>query len=290
MHVLRAITLMVLAMAFLAGSDASIKLATRDASVGQAMFLVSLGGTLVFYAMCRIKGVPVFHRAAWHRMVLLRNGFEVVGAIGMVFGVAYVSLSVFAAILQAAPLVVTLGAAVFLKEPVGWRRWSAIGVGIIGMLMVIRPFGAGFTGWEVFPLLGISALAARDLVTRLSPTEIPALALSTWGFAAPIPVGLALFALTPQAADWSGTTLWPIAVAILVTPAGYLCVTTAMRLAPAAIVSPFRYSRLIFTTGLGIAIFGDRPDAWTLSGAGLILAAGLYTFVRERRLARAATA
>lgn len=286
--ILRAISLMILSMALLAGADAFFKLATNAAPIGQVMTLVSIGGTALFILMARVMNVRLWTRAALHPMVLLRNLFEIIGAIGMVVGLKYTPLPVFAAIIQAGPLVVTLGAAMFLKEQVGWRRWVAVGVGIVGMLMVIRPFGAAFSGWELFAVMGITALSARDLVTRLSPSEIPSLAISTWGFGATVLPGMVLWVLASQPSSFGATALWPILGAVAVTTTGYLAITTAMRMAPASIVAPFRYSRLVFTTGLGVLIFGDRPDGWTLAGSALILLAGLYTFLRERRLARAA--
>jgi drug/metabolite transporter (DMT)-like permease len=110
--------------------------------------------------------------------------------------------------------------------------------------------------------------------------------MSTWGFAAPIPIGLLLWWLSPMPTSLAPAALWPIAGAIAVTTVGYLAITTAMRMAPVSIVAPFRYTRLIFTPALGILFFGDRPDAMTLFGAGIILVAGLYTFIRERQLSR----
>lgn len=285
--ILRAISLMILSMAFLAGADVFFKLGTQAAPIGQVMAMVSLGGTLAFAVVAYFLRIPLITRDLLHPMVMLRNLFEVIGGIGMVIGLAYVSLPVFAAIIQVGPLVVTLGAALFLKEQVGWRRWMAIAVGIIGMLMVIRPFGSGFTGWELFAVMGITGLSARDLITRLSPRHIPSLAISTWGFAATLLPGVVMWSLSTRPTSLEPDALWPILGAILVTTCGYMAITTAMRMAPASIVAPFRYTRLIFTTGLGILIFGDRPDGWTLAGSALILAAGLYGFMRERKLARA---
>lgn len=285
--ILRAISLMILSMALLAGTDVFFKLATMAAPVGQVLTLVGLGGTILFIGLAQIMRVRLWTRAALHPLILLRNFFEIIGAIGMVFGLKYVPLPVFAAVLQAGPLIVTLGAALFLKEQVGWRRWMAVAVGIVGMLMVIRPFGAGFSGWELFAVMGIAGLSARDLVTRLSPPEVPALAISTWGFAVTMLPGIALWVTGSAASNFGAEAIWPILGAVVVTTSGYLAITKAMRMAPASIVAPFRYTRLVFTAGLGVVIFGDRPDFWTIAGSALILAAGLYTFVRERRLARA---
>lgn len=283
---LRAILLMILSMALLAGSDAFYKLATMTASTGQTMTFVSLGGTALFIIMATVMRVPLWTRDALHPMILLRNAFEIIGAIGLVTGIAHVSLPVFAAIIQTGPLVVTIGAAIFLKEEIGPRRWAAVAVGLFGMLLVIRPWSAQFTGWELFAVMGIAGLSGRDLVTRLSPAHIPALAISTWGFGITIPAGIILWLLSDMPSDFSASYLWFVLGAVVVTTSGYLAITTAMRLAPASIVAPFRYTRLIFTPALGMLIFGDRPDPLTYVGAAIIFAAGLYTFLRERSLAR----
>jgi drug/metabolite transporter (DMT)-like permease len=283
---LRAILLMILSMALLAGSDAFYKLATQRAPIGEAMTLVAIGGTVLFIALAMAMRVKILTRDALHPMILLRNGFEIIGAIGLVNGLAHVSLPVFAAIMQTGPLIVTIGAAIFLKEVIGPRRWFAVAAGILGMLLVIRPWSASFTGYELFAVLGIAGLSGRDLVTRLSPSHIPALAISTWGFAVTIPAGILLWSLADRPSDYSAPTLWFMLGAIVVTTLGYLAITTAMRMAPASVVAPFRYTRLLFTPALGMLIFGDRPDLMTYLGAGIIFAAGLYTFLRERALAR----
>ncbi len=286
METLRAIALMVVSMALLALSDTFLKLASGHASAGQVMVMLSVGGTALFVLVARARRVPLRVADFCHPKVLLRNLFEMIGAIGMVIGLSRIPLSLMAAIMQTAPLVVTLGAALFLREPVGWRRWSAVAVGLTGMLMVIRPFGAAFTGWEIFPVLGVTGLAARDLVTRTLPPAMPSLAVSAYGFGAVLPAGLGVLAISGAPLSGEPIVFAHMACAVVVTAAGYLAVTAAMRMAPVSSVAPFRYTRLVFTAGLGIAVFGERPDGWTWAGAALILAAGLYSFLRERRLAR----
>lgn len=286
MDTLRAIALMVASMALLAASDAFLKLASQTAPVGQVMVMLSVGATALFFALAALRGVRLSLSQAFEPKVMLRNLFEMIGALGMIVGLSKIPLSLMAAIMQTAPLVVTLGAALFLREPVGWRRWLAIGVGLVGMLMVIRPGGAGFTGWELFPVIGVTGLAARDLVTRTLPARIPSLAVSAYGFAAVLPVGLAVLLITGAPLSGEAQTFGYMTGAVAVTAAGYLAVTMAMRMAPVSSVAPFRYTRLVFTASLGMAIFGERPDGWTWAGAALILAAGLYSFLREHRLAR----
>ncbi len=285
-QILRGIGLMVLAMALLALSDVCIKLASAHMPPGQVMILLSLGGTLLFVALARLQGISVWNRAVLHPMVMWRNLSEVVAGVGLVLALAFVPLSIFAAIMQMAPLVVTIGAWALLGEKVGLRRWMAVAAGILGMMLVVRPGMEGFTPAAFFAVIAVTALGLRDLVTRLSPPGIPSISLSTWGFAVMIPVGFPLQAVMgiPLSADPAG--VWPMLGAIVVTTLGYYAITTAMRVAPVSIVAPFRYARLVFTMGLGILIFGERPDGLTLLGAAIILCAGLYTFLRERQLAR----
>lgn len=289
MQVLRAILLMILSMVFLALSDMFVKLAATRVPQGQIMLAISLGGMLLFIGLARLNGMSLLRREAFHPMVNLRNACEAVAGFGLVFGVTYVPLSTFAAIMQVAPILVVLGGAVFLREKVGWRRWAAVFTGLVGMLIVIRPGTEGFSFNVLYAVVGVSALAARDLITRLAPADVPALALSGWGFAATVPTSLLV--LWWQG-GWVGND--PIAWAhligaIAVTSTGYLLLTTAMRMAPVSIVAPFRYTRLIFTTGLGLLVFGETLDGPTMLGSGIILCAGLYTFFRERRLALAGT-
>jgi len=286
-QILRGIGLMVLAMALLALSDMFIKLTAAYMAPGQIMVLLSLGGTLVFLALARLQRARVIDPLFWHPMVMLRNVLEMVAGIGLVFALAWVPLSIFAAIMQMAPLIVTVGAWAFLGEPVGPRRWLAVAAGLLGMLLVVRPGMEGFTPAALFAVLAITALAFRDLVTRLSPQGLASITLSAWGFATTIPTGVVVMAVMGTPFQAATTFTWPIVGAVLVTALGYYAITTAMRVAPVSIVAPFRYTRLVFTMGLGVLVFGERPDPLTLLGAAIILGAGLYTFMRERRLARA---
>ncbi len=285
MQTMRAILLMIFAMALLALSDVFIKLSSQVFSPGYVMFLLSVGGTLCFMVIAKWQGANLLSRDALHPWVLARSGLEIMGGLGLVLSIGVIPLSLFAAIMQMAPLVVTLGAAVFLKEPVGLRRWLAILAGIIGMLLVIKPGTDGFEPAALFAVMGVCGLGLRDLITRLSPSHIPSISLATWGFTATIPIGFGLILVSDTPSDVTATTAWHMCAGIIVTALGYYAVTQAMRMAPAAIVSPFRYTRLIFTMSLGILIFGERPDGLTLLGAAIILSAGLYALYRERKLA-----
>ena len=288
MQTIRAILVMIVAMALLALSDLFVKLSSQHAPLGQVMFAMSAGGTGLYLAYARIIGQNVWSRDALHPMVIVRNACEAVAGVTLIIGIAAIPLNTFAAIVQVAPILVVLGGALFLKEQVGWRRWAAVLAGLIGMLIVVRPWDAAFSPYTILAVIGVSALAIRDLVTRLSPPHIPALALSVWGFASALPVTLLFLLIENKPLSFTQPALWFIGLCVLVTTAGYFAITTAMRMAPVSIVAPFRYTRLVFTTTLGLVFLGEELDRFTMIGAAIILCAGIYTFVRERHLALAA--
>ncbi len=285
MENLRASAFMVAAMAGFALEDALIKLLAATIPTGQIMLALGLLGTLGFAALAALQGVAPLTRAAMHPVVLTRCGAELTGTLAFITALSLVPLAVASAILQALPLVVTMGAALILREPVGWRRWTAIAVGLGGMLMILRPFAASFDPNALFAVVAVVALALRDLLARRVPAAMHTLQLALLGFAAIVPAGVALLALgqTPVAPGWREAALMAGILALGMT--SYIAITLATRRGEVAVVAPFRYSRLVFAMAVGAMLFGERPDGWTLAGSALIIASGLYTFARERRLA-----
>ncbi|MFZ5750443.1 MAG: DMT family transporter [Pseudomonadota bacterium] len=284
------IFLMVAAMAGFALEDMFVKLAARDMPVGQILTIMGAIGAPVFALIARLQGARLITPALWSRPVLLRNGGELVGTFGYISAVALTPLATASAILQALPLVVTMGAALFLGAKVGWRRWSAILAGFLGVLIVLRPGAGDFEPASLLAVLGVAGLALRDLATRTVPRETSSMVLSAYGFAMTVPLGLAMLALGPApVAVGTQGALW-LTGALAMGLGGYWAIVEAMRLGEIAVVTPFRYARLLFALILGALVFAEYPDAWTLTGAALIIASGLYTFTRERALSRRAAA
>ena len=280
------IILMVAAMAGFAVEDMFVKAVSARLPVAQILLVLGATGAAVFAALAMRRGQRPWSRALLTRPVLLRNGGEVVGTLGYVTAIALTPLASAAAILQALPLVVTMGAALFLGERVGWRRWSAIVAGFLGVLMVIRPGLAGFRPESLFALVGVLGLATRDLATRATPRDVSSLQLSVWGFAVLVPVSAVLLALGPGPVAMTGPDIAVLAGALAAGVGGYYALTEASRLGEMSVVTPFRYVRLIFALALGLAVFREVPDGWTLAGGGVIIASGLYTVARERALSR----
>lgn len=290
MENLRGSILMVLAMAGFSIEDMFIKRLAVNLPVGQILIFLGIGGAIIFAVIARSQGNRLFSRDLISRPVLLRNFGELVGTIGFVTAIALTPLSSASAILQATPLAVTLGAALFLGESVGWRRWSAILVGFCGVLMVIRPGLQGFEPASLFAVQGVIGLAIRDLATRAVPRSISSMQLSTYAFATLVPAGLILLSISgtptvPTAVDWRDFSF-----AMITGVAAYYAIVAAMRLGDVAVITPFRYSRLVFALIIGTTLFDERPDIWTLTGAAIIIASGIYTFLRERHQARRSVA
>lgn len=283
---LRGSILMVAAMAGFAIEDMFLKIAARSMPVGQMLIIFGLAGTLVFAWMAQARGQRVLQPAVLSRAIVLRALCEVAGRLGYTLAIVFTELSSASAILQATPLVVVAGAALIFGEKVGWRRWAAITVGFIGVLIVLRPASDTFELASLFAVLGTLGFAGRDLATRAAPKGFSNVQLGVYGFFVLIPTGAVLLAVTGGAAVPTVAGGLALAGAIGVGIAAYYGLTAAMRVGEISVVTPFRYTRLLFALVLAVLVFGERPDALTLIGSGIIIASGLYAVLRERRLAR----
>ena len=284
---------MVLAMLGFAIEDMLIKQMAGALPTGQILAMLGLGGGIIFAMACRMQGASLLARDVMHPMVLLRNVGEVFGTVGYVSAVVLTPISSASAIFQATPLFVTLGAALFLQESVGWRRWAAIAVGFCGVLLIIRPGLDAFQPASLFAVQGVIFLGIRDLATRRIPRSVSSMRLSTYAFAVIVPTGLILMAIMgDQFIIPSGTDTYRVAGSVAAGVLGYYALVTATRLGDMSHIAPFRYARLVFALIVGTTVFGERPDAATLIGAAIIVGSGTYAAIREgqRRRASLATA
>ncbi|KIN64854.1 putative transporter, RhaT family, DMT superfamily [Sulfitobacter noctilucicola] len=283
---IRGAVLMVLAMLGFAIEDSFIKLLSDTVSVGQILVMLGIGGSLAFGAVVLMQGRALFSRDMLSLPIGLRALGEMVGTVAFVSAISLTPISSASAILQATPLVVTLGAALFLAEPVGWRRWSAICVGLFGVLLIIRPGMDSFQPLSLLAVIGVFMLALRDLATRRTPATFSTMQLSFLGFVVLIPAGSALMAASGSLVVLPGGVQWLFFLgALFIGLFAYYGIVAAMRVGEVSFVTPFRYSRLVFALVIGVTIFDESPDALTLIGAFIIVASGIYTVWRERRLA-----
>jgi S-adenosylmethionine uptake transporter len=190
------------------------------------------------------------------------------------------------AILQALPLSIALAAAIFFNEPLGHRRITAILIGFIGVLIIVRPGFAEFSAYSLLGLVAVAFVTLRDLTARqLSPSVASVLV----AFVASIAITLTGAIGVVLTQTWRPPTSFEfgtLALAAVFLMIGYYCAVATMRIGDVAIVSSFRYTVMLWAITLGWLVFGDIPDLWTFLGICIILMAGLFTIWRERKLAK----
>ncbi|MCC1491040.1 DMT family transporter [Cognatishimia sp. F0-27] len=286
---LRGALFMCLAMLGFGIEDALFKAAVNTGTVspGQATIVFGLVAMALSAVLARRAGVPLWSAEYLRGPLLIRTGFELVGRLFFALSLIYAGLATTSVILQAAPLVVVLGAALVLGERVGPRRWAALGVGFAGVLLILRPDTEGFDTAIWLAILGMIGFAGRDLATRTSPISVHHTQLGVLGFAVVTVAGIVMLFVDPAPSGWPdmrAALLMPLVGFVGV--AAYTALTQAMRTGDVSVVAPFRYSRLIVALLIALVLFGERPDAMTLFGAALIVASGLYTLWRDGRARR----
>jgi drug/metabolite transporter (DMT)-like permease len=267
---------MVAAMAAFAVEDALIKRAAREVPIGQVLVVFGLGGALAFAAWVRQDGAALLHPDALSRPMLLRALFELVGRLFYFVAVALTPLSAATAILQATPLLVVLGASRLFGERIGWRRWCAVIVGLLGVLIVLRPAASDFSALSMLAVIGVIGFAGRDLASRAAPRSLGTRHLGFSGFLTIVLAGALYAVWDGRALVRPGPSAWAcLAGAVAVGVFGYAALMKAMRTGDVATVTPFRYTRLFFGIGLGMAVFEERIDAPMMLGCAIIVAAGM---------------
>lgn len=290
-HNSRGILLIVLAMAAFTGEDLIIKLLSSALPSGQILAAINTIAAGLFLIMALSQGTRVLARENWRPKLVLRALCEGFTGVFFVTSLAHIDISIVAAVFQIAPLATTLGAAVVLREKVGWRRWSAIFIGFSGVLLIVRPGSASFDPAVLLLLGSVAGVATRDLITRSIDVNVPSSIVAVQGLGVMIPAGIILAWLsdTPFVAMSSLDSL-TIAVAAGFGMCGYFALVVAVRIAETGVIMPFRYTRLVFSILAGMLVFHERPDLLTYLGSALIIGSGIYTFLRERKLARLSAA
>ncbi len=271
-------------MASFAINDALIKSSSAFFPLFQAIFLRSLFTTSFLGLMALRKKVNFkgISRNDW-KLIMIRSTGEIIGAYFFLYAVFNMPLANATAILQSMPLAVTVGAAIFLKEPVGWRRYMAVIVGFIGVMIIVRPGTEGFTHYSFFALAAVIFIVTRDLSTRRISKTVPSFLVS-FITSACITISSAILLMF---VDWQPVTLENISIlfaASIFVIAGYVLSVSSVRIGEIAFVSPFRYTILIWSMILGFVVFGDIPDMWMLIGSAIVVTMGIYTFYRERKV------
>lgn len=284
----KAILYMIAAMLTFTCVDAAVKVAGGFATTGQLLLVVSIGSLLIFLPLLKRQGEAFFSPQVFHKAVVIRSLGELLAWFGLTEALRAAGLGTVTAVMQVQPLVVVLGAAVFLAEPVGWRRWTAVLVGFMGVLIILGPGVSGLNAGLFWTLPAILGLTMRDLASRVLPPGVSTSFAVSWAMVVIViySTGLVIFegGWTPiAAAGW----LW-MGLLVVMTSLGMACITIAMRTGEASVVAPLRYTRIVFGLGLAYVFFGEVPASTIWLGAALIVGAGLYSYWREMRVKVAA--
>ncbi|WP_417694184.1 DMT family transporter [Roseibium sp.] len=287
----RAIAAMLTANACFMVNDVLVKFQAGHLQLGQIILLRGIFAVALLIVACQVTGVFRHWKRLLQPPVLLRALFETGAAALYLYALLNIPVANAAAILQILPLVVTAGAAVFLGAPVGWRRWLAIFIGLSGVLLIIRPGVEGFNAWSLVALASVFLMGARDLATRRVSVDVPTFGISLMSTIGVTLLGAVFIGLgEPQTiGGWAPLAALDFVVLGLtgmLLVGGYSFLIIAVRLGDISLVAPFRYSSVLWAMGLGFLVFGEVPDGLTLVGMVIIAATGIYTFLREHRLAR----
>ena len=273
---------MAVSMLSFIGNDALMKFLFQTISVEQGIFMRGLV-SVPLLAMVAYFRKSLFIRIDWRnwRVILVRAFAELASTMLFLTALAHMPLANITAILQSLPLTVTMFAAVFFGEVVGWRRWSAILVGFIGVLIIIRPGSDGFNEYAVLALAAVGFITLRDAITRRLDRSVPSLFVA---FVSAIPVLLFGGAMTVTT-GWtpiSGSMCMIVLVAAIAITCGYSFAVMAMRNGDISFVAPFRYTGMIWAILFGFLLFGNLPDQMTILGSCIVIGMGGYAFHRER--------
>ena len=277
---------MMASMAAFTFNDAFMKMISAQLPLFQILMLRGILTTcliaLVMLAMGRLRfAVPREDR--W--LVLTRVVAEAASAYFFLTALFNMPIANVSAIMQALPLAITLAAAVFFREPVGWRRLSAIFVGFFGVMLIIRPGAEDFTIYSLYTLAAVVVVTIRDLATRRLSAETPSMAVTFYSS-----LGVTFFfAMAAPSQGWvpvDGYAAMMIAGASVMVIGGYICSIMVMRIGEISFVATFRYTSLVWALLLGWLVFGDWPKPVTLLGASIVIGSGVFMLLRERQINR----
>jgi drug/metabolite transporter (DMT)-like permease len=277
--------LVVVGMGAFVINDTMMKATSAELPLGE---IIALRGIM----SCAIMAPIVIANYGWSSVVrvyspalFVRNLAEIGAVFCFLTALFQLPMANVSGVLQAVPLTITAAAALFLKEPVGWRRWTASAVGFLGVLLIIQPGTTEFSIYYLAALATVLCVAARDLATRFIAKTAPSLSIT---FVTAIVVTLFGAALG-LAEEWKSpsreavTRLGAASVFVLV---GYYSLIEAMRTAEISAVAPFRYTVVLWAMLLGYLVFDEIPSVLTVAGSVIVISAGIYTLHRERVLLR----
>lgn len=282
--------LMMCSMAAFTFNDLCIKAIGTAVPLSQLLFLRGVLASVLIWLLARyLKGLAWPERAKDRWLIVIRSAAEVAAAYFFLTALLHMPFANVTAILQTLPLTVTLAAALFFREAVGWRRMLAIVIGFCGMMLIVRPGTEGFTIHSIYVLIAVLCVTVRDLAARRLSKSVPSMTVTLVGslFVAAFAGGWSVVSGEWEAMN--GTEMLLLFFSTLFVIGGYVFSVMVMRVGEIAFTSPFRYTAMLWALVLGYVFFGEWPETLTFVGAGLIVVTGVFTLYREARAKRRAT-
>jgi drug/metabolite transporter (DMT)-like permease len=285
-RILAGIAMMLIGIFFFALNDALGKWLIATYSVGQLLLVRSVAGLAFLTPFIRREGKLAFTGAPRPWLQLLRPVFSTFEVACFYWALAYMPLADVMTFYLAGPIYVTAVSPLLLDEHVGWRRWAAVIVGFAGVMIALGPSAGSFAPAAMVALAGSFSFSILMICTRLvrGTSDIVLVTTQT--------AGALLFGAIAAPLTWVTLTLGDAALLVLlgvVAMIAHVCVNRALKLAPASVVVPYQYSTIFWAILLGYVFFGDIPGPAMLTGAAIIIAAGIYIFIRERTGAKPVT-
>jgi len=270
-------------------NDVLVKQILLTYPVGEVIFVRGLMCTLLIGAVALAFGHAQRLRMAMSRTLAARSLCDGLSTVAFIAALAQMKMANVAAVLQIAPLIITVLSVALYREAVGWRRWGAIGVGFFGALLVVKPIPSEFSIWALAAAASALFSATREIQNRQIGKTVPVLVIAFWGSVAITLCGAAFFTFE----DWrmfSGTEFFQLFIAAAFVGIAMYLLSLGFRDTDLSVVAAFLYNYLLTSAIGGYLMFREVPDVWTVVGAGLIVGTGIYTLHRESVQRRSLTA
>jgi drug/metabolite transporter (DMT)-like permease len=268
------------AMAAFAVNDMLMKLTAQRYPLGEVITVRGIIATLIVGAFLIGFGRFAALRYAFNPTVLGRTALDGAAMVLFTTALIHLPLAELSAINLVSPLIITALAVVFFAEEVGWRRWTAIFVGFIGTMFIVKPTPASFNAWALLGIACAFAGASRDVVTRRLDARIPSIVISFMAAIGSAVIGAFMGLLE----DWRPMELYDVGmltISAMFLAVGHFLIVIAFRGVDVAAIAPFRYTLLIWAGVCGYFAFGEVPDRSAIFGSVLIVGSGLYALHRE---------
>ena len=269
------------AMAVFAVNDMILKLTAQHYPLGEVITVRGLIASALVGVFLIGFGHVFALRAAFSPIVLGRTALDGLAMVLFTTALIHMPLAELSAINLVSPLIITAMAVIFFREEVGWRRWTAIGIGFIGTLVIVKPTPSAFNAWALLGIACAFAGVSRDLITRRLDSRIPTLVISFTAAAGSAVFGT-IMGLFEQ---WRPMALYDVgmlAISAAFVATGHFLIVIAFRgSVDVSAIAPFRYTLLIWAGICGYVAFGEVPDRTAIFGSALIVGSGLYALHRE---------